>query len=72
MRMMKVMPRFCQTVVAATANSAVLLSSSHWTGSWPIDFRNWFTIPIDGWNRTSQMSDATATEVATVDEKIVR
>jgi hypothetical protein len=59
-------------VVAATANSAVLLSSSHWTGSRPIDFRNWLTIPIDGWNRTSQMSDATATEVATVDEKIVR
>ena len=28
--------------------------------------------PIDGWNRNSHISDATATEVATVDENTVR
>ena len=30
------------------------------------------SIPIDGWNSTSQMRADTATEVATVEEKIVR
>ena len=70
---MKVSPRFCQTVVAATATARCCSSSSHWTGSsWPIGARNWLNRPIDGWNSISQMTDATATDVATVDEKIVR
>ena len=72
-RMMKVRPRFCQTVVAATANRAVSGSSSHCTGfSWPTASRNWLKMPIEGWNRTSHISEETATDVATVDEKIVR
>src|SRR3546814_2795278 len=70
--MMKVMPRFCQTVVTDTAASAVSLSCSQRTGSRPSSCSSWFTTPIDGLNSVSHMSEATATDVATVDEKIVR
>src|SRR5688500_7447222 len=64
---MKLSPRFCQIVVTATATSA------H-DGLFKNGGSGWMDLsrPTCGLSRVPKITDATATEVATVDEKIVR
>ncbi len=62
-------PRFCQIVVTATASSARSgLSRIGGWGSMPSHGSS----PTCGFISVPKMTDATATDVATVDEKIVR
>jgi hypothetical protein len=70
--MMKVNPRLSHTVASATEGSAHVVFWRKLIGSWPMALRNWLTIPIDGLSRVSHMSEATATDVAIVEENMVR
>ena len=69
---MNVKPRFAQMLVMLTASSAVSGSLSR-PGSLSTSKGSMLArMPTDGWNRYSHISDATATDVATVLEKMLR
>src|SRR5450759_5452206 len=66
---MKLRPRFCQIVAKATAGSAQLgLSRIAGVGLIPSQGRS----PTWGFMSVPKITEATATDVATVEEKIVR
>ena len=67
--MMKVSPRNCQMVISATAGSAhVVLSSAGGVGLMPSHGSS----PTTGFSSVPKTTEATATELTTVEEKITR
>ena len=67
--MMNESPRNCQTVISATAGSAqVVFSSAGWVGLMPSHGSS----PTTGFISVPKTTEATATEVTTVEEKIIR
>ncbi len=68
--MMNVSPRFCQIVTPATANERPFRVVE--IGGFAGCCRSTASSPTCGLSSVTKMTAATATEVTTVDEKIVR